>query len=67
MTKECCFCVYNRQCHGLDYWERCKTKDLENFVGNQDWLEYESLKKENEELKCKIQSYKYERAKLRGY
>lgn len=37
------------------------------FTPNADWLYIEGLEKENEELKRKIQSYKYEREKLHGY
>lgn len=37
------------------------------FTPNADWLYIERIEKKNEELKRKIQSYKYEREKLHGY
>lgn len=58
MNKTCYFCAWEEQC-GIDKpfyntitEEICKTRHTANrFKPTDDWLEYEALKKENEELK----------------
>jgi hypothetical protein len=63
ISKTCYFCkpVGKKEC------DACTNVTKSNFVGNADWLYIEQLEKENEELKRKIQSYKYEREKLHSY
>lgn len=72
MTKTCYFCerfwlcmeVYNTNPSS----KHCVHPDpYAQFIPNDEWKEIEQLEKENEELKRKIQSYKYEREKLHGY
>jgi hypothetical protein len=46
MTKTCYFCKNYDDCEVYSDSEAC-----DKFQPNTDWLEYESLKKENEELK----------------
>jgi hypothetical protein len=64
ISKTCYFCdLYPSgmiECDGNRFTKEC-------FTPNADWIEIERLQKENEELKRKIQSYKYEREKLHGY
>ena len=60
MTKTCYFCT--NSANGNPYYdsESCNhCGDAYNgFVANKDWLEYEALKKENEELKSLIKLMK---------
>jgi hypothetical protein len=71
MTKTCYFCEEFDICFSENNNAENVVTDIgilcNMFTPNADWLEYEELKKENEELKRKIQSYKYEREKLHGY
>jgi hypothetical protein len=71
MTKTCYFCEGFDICFSENNNAENVVTDIgilcNMFTPNADWLEYEELKKENEELKRKIQSYKYEREKLHGY
>jgi hypothetical protein len=52
MTKTCYFCekFYLFNCTNPKH-NHCNQACDDNFTPNADWLEYESLKKENEELK----------------
>lgn len=79
ISKTCKYCGYYHEGSFYSTCQRCKK--LSNFTPNADWLYIEGLhqriieleigekliEKENEELKRKIQSYKYEREKLHGY
>ena len=71
MTKTCYFCEEFDICFSENNNAENVVTDIgilcNMFTPNADWLEYERLVKENEELKRKIQSYKYEREKLHGY
>jgi hypothetical protein len=72
MNKTCYFCE-KENCKNCKPF--CSTfgyayvicDNCNGFTPNADWLYIEQLEKENEELKRKIQSYKYEREKLHGY
>ena len=63
MTKTCYFCKRFGECDVYSDTQACS----DDFKPNADWIEYEALKKENEELKRKIKSYQYEREKLHSY
>ena len=57
MIKTCYFCKNKNVKEtgtgtGLSICDVCDDEDLTEFIPNPDWLEYETLKKENEELKC---------------
>ena len=51
MTKTCYFCKNYDDCEVYSDSEACDV----NFQPNADWLEYEALKKENEELKKQVE------------
>ena len=71
MTKTCYFCEEFDICFSENNNAENVVTDIgilcNMFTPNADWLEYERLVKENEELKRKIKSYQYEREKLHSY